>query len=91
VCLGYCEDVMTEDKGNCVSCEYQVEPKGVEENNDQHNDHRLSLYCMMNTPSVQVEVSPHLNLWRSEPRASFNKSFRKANEMLRVSGRTQSS
>ena len=39
----------------------------------------------MNTPSVDSrDVSP-LETLRSKPKASFNKSFRKANEMLRVS------
>ena len=46
----------------------------------------------VNTPSVEGrDVSP-LETLRSKPKASFNKSFRKANEMLRVSsdGRTRS-
>jgi len=37
------------------------------------------------TPSMEgQDVSP-LEALRSKPKASFNKSFRKANEMLRVS------
>jgi len=38
-----------------------------------------------NTPSVNSQDMSPLEALRSKPKASFNKSFRKANEMLRVS------
>jgi len=84
--FGNDKEIVAGAKGNVPSHRYEVEPIDVDAEDDEHSEHRLRRRY---APSVEGrDVSP-LEALRSKPRASFNKSFRKANEMLRVlDGRT---
>ena len=77
--LGDSEDVVAGAKDNVPSHRYEVEPVDVDAKDDEHSKHKLQRSGY--TPSVEgQDVSP-LEALRSKPKASFNKSFRKANDV----------